>query len=261
MREYVFGIVTAGVLLVAGCKRPGALPVAGSPDDPLALLRAPMADQLRARFSFKVDAARLGLKGSTGGALIVDRPGRLHFAVLGPLGGALATAQTDGARASVELRRQSQHIYADDLAETLQRWMGDDSGVDGLVGLLVGDVPLPAKLSDVRFDQDTATYALLRRGSGTVHVDLSGTPLYPTEVRVEDRSGTEQLRLHYDAPESYDAGVFPSGWALRVPSIDLQLDVRFKSFEALETVPDVFGTDAPDGFSSARWRDVLPAPR
>ncbi|MEM6928849.1 MAG: hypothetical protein AAF602_18060, partial [Myxococcota bacterium] len=55
------------------------------------------------------------------------------------------------------------------------------------------------------------------------------------------------------------AGVLPTGWALRAPALDLSLDVRFKSFEAIDEAPDVFGTAAPDGFSSARWEDLAAA--
>ncbi|MEN0068045.1 MAG: DUF4292 domain-containing protein [Myxococcota bacterium] len=256
MRVMLFGIVTVGTL---GCRKPLPPPVAS--DDPFAALRAPVLDPLRARFSFKIDAPRLGLEGGTGGALIVDRPGRMHFAVLGPLGGAMATAQTDGAGASVVLRRQSQHFWVDSLDATVRGWMGEELGLDGVVGLFVGQVPLPDDPSTLRAaDDGSHSYVRSQPGQGTMMVRLAGEPLHPSEVRIDDANGQERLTLRYGEFRSTDAGRLPKEWSLSVPSMELTLDVRFKSWEPLETAPEVFSTAAPEGFASAEWTGRL-APR
>lgn len=243
-----------GILLIAlaACRKPVPPPVVSG--DALAALQQEVADPLRGRFSFKIDAEPLGLKGSTGGALIVDRPGRLHFAVLGPLGAPLATAQTDGERASIELRRDQQHFWAEAVEQTVRDWTGGELGVDDVVGMFLGQVPLPDSPTDLVDGGETVSYS---RGDA-VTVTLAGSPLRPSEVRIVD-DGVERLRLRYDGWEAFDAGVLPSGWALTVPALELSLDVRFKSFEPIEQAPDVFGTAAPPGFSSASWQAVAGA--
>lgn len=256
MRAVVFGIV---VVASFACRKPSALPSAFDGADPLAALSAPLADPMRGRFSFKIASEPLGLKGSTGGAIIVDRPGRLHFAVLGPLGGALATAQTDGDRASIVIRRDAQHYWADAVEDEVRTWTDGQLGVDGVVGMFLGRVPMPDPAEIESTDDGGLAYE--ERG---LRVKLSGLPLLPEEVRIVESDGTERLTLRYTGFENTDAGLLPTGWSLSVPALELALDVKFKSFEAIETAPDVFGTEAPVGFSSAPWADVaraLAAPR
>ena len=262
-RGLVFVFVIAGAV---ACRRPPPPATQLGGADGLAALREPVADPLRARFSFKIVSAVLGLEGSTGGALIVDRPGRVHFAVLGPLGGALATVQTDGERASIVLRQQDQHIWADDVDGAVRGWTGDAFGADDVVGLLLGQVPLPESPADL-FERNSGTVGYTRSGrgrsSGALEVSLEGSPLRPSYVRIVDGDGIDQLSLRYDGYAAFDAGAMPRGWTLRAPSLDLSLDVRFKSAEPIELAPDVFGTEAPEGFESLRWSELMPveAPR
>ncbi len=251
MRAVVFGIV---VLASVGCRRPVRPLPAGEAGDALSLLRAEVADPLRGRFSFKIASEPLGLKGSTGGALIVDRPGRLHFAVLGPLGGPLATAQTDGERASIVIRRDARHYWADAVEATVREWTDEELGVDGVVGLFLGQVPEPDPAELVATPDGGLRYE--RNG---VQVVLEDTPLRPREVRLVEPDGTERLILRYEGFEVTEAGVLPTAWSLAVPALELALDVRFKSFEPLEVAPEVFDTEAPQGFASARWEDVASA--
>jgi len=255
MRVLVFGIVIAATV---ACRKPTVPPPASEQADGLAALREPVADPLRGRFAFRIESEPLGLKGGTGGALIVDRPGRLHFAVLGPLGGALATAQTDGQRASIVFRRDNQHLWADAVDDTVRGWTGGELGVDDVVGLFLGKVPLPASPADlVQATDGSLSYERSGDdGAGSVLVELEGTPLRPRAVRIVDAAGTEQLAVQYEGFEAFDAGVLPSAWVLSAPALQLQLDVTLKSVEPLDEAPDVFDTSAPEGFSSARWEDV-----
>jgi hypothetical protein len=97
-------------------------------------------DPLFARCTISVDAPSMGRSMSTGCALIVDRPGRAHLAVLGPFGGPLLTAQTDGEGLAVTLPREGLFLQGD-LASELERLTRGNVNVDDLVGALVGDPP------------------------------------------------------------------------------------------------------------------------
>jgi outer membrane biogenesis lipoprotein LolB len=243
------------LLFVIGCSRSLPAPPVESRATVLEAARArPIPERLTGRFSFKVRSEVLDLAGSTGGAIVLDRPGRGHLAVLGPLGGPLMTVQTDGLGVAVALMRDRRHLVAVDAEQVLRETTGGVAGIDDLLGLMAGDVPLDD--AEIR-EQQTLEGGDLRvvlsgpQGTSLVAVldDATATPI---SLEALDAQGKVVLTAAYEAfePQGEGGPLLPTRVAMNVPLLELDLDVRYKTWTQPETVPEVFGLDTPEGFSS-----------
>lgn len=242
-----------GLTLALGCARTLKPEVAArAPSAVLELARArPVADPLQARFSMKVRSRVLQVAGSTHGALIVDRPGQGHFALMGPVGGPIFTLSSDGQGVSVLLPRDGRHLVASDADRVLDEVGGGLLGVDDLFGLLLGVLPL----EEARITRKTPL------PEGRVQVTLAGPEATRLVVTLRTTDGTpESLAVYGDAHapllvaaystfESGDDGsLLPTAVAVEVPRLDLRLELAYRSWKVPDPVPDVFGLGAPSGF-------------
>ena len=180
-------------------------------------------------------------------------PGLGHLAVLGPLGSPLATLSSDGVGLAVDFTRSRRHIVGVDAEAVVREATGGVAGIDGLFGLLIGDLPLDE--ARIKSQEDL--------GEGRVQLALQG-PRKSTLVAVLDAQtgtpvslialGRNQRRLlvaEYEPFEAHDDGHWvPTAVHIEVPQLELSLDLRFKWWKTLEDVPDVFSLDAPDGFAT-----------
>lgn len=249
-------------LFVLGCTRSLPAPPAARPASVLDQARArPVPSPLQARFSFKIRSEALDLAGSTGGALIVDRPGHGHLAVLGPLGGPMLTVQTDGLGLAVAIPKDRRHLVALDAEQVLRETTGGIAGLDDLIGLMVGDLPLDAATVLSEQLQEGGDLAVVLEGpKGTsllaVLDDLQATPV---SLEARDADGKVVLTAAYEpfAPREGDGALLPTRVQLAVPLLELDLDVRYKSWATPDPVPDVFGLAAPDGFTTGLLEDAV----
>ena len=243
------------LLFWIGCAR-GLSPEAPAQDPAsvLEMTRArPIVAAVRARLRLKLRSDALDLAGNTGGALILDRPGRGHLAVLGPLGSPLFTLNLDGLGVAATWPRDREHLVAVDAESVLRDATGGVLGLDDLLGLLVGDLPL----------DDARTRAKRKLEDGLVEVTLVGPsktavtavldPVRGTPVSIEatDRSGVLLIAVSYEPFElDPEVGLMPTALALTLPALELDLDLKFKRWDRLDEVPDAFGLAPPDGFRS-----------
>jgi hypothetical protein len=189
-------------------------------------------DPVLARCSITAHSAALGRSMSTGCALILDRPGRGHLAVLGPFGGTLVTGQTDGADLAVSMPRMGRFLAGDDVAARLAEATGNAVSVDDVLGLLVGDVPPTAGT-----DKDSR-----------VSVDLDEATATPTGLRVIGADGAVVVEAVYGPFAEDDDGTWwPADVQLTFADVGLTLDLTYKSWSTPEPVPEVFGQMAPPG--------------
>ncbi|MBX2801065.1 MAG: hypothetical protein KTR31_25520 [Myxococcales bacterium] len=244
-------------LALGGCPRTPTPEPLGQPDPAQEVLARAQArtvpDALRARFGFKIDSEPLGLSGSTGGALIVDRPGRGHLAVLGPFGGPLAQVQTDGTGLAVLMPRQRQHATALDAGERLLALTEGIAGLPEVVDLFVGKVPLDAeRITATEPTAEGLEITMAGPQDTVVQLVLEPASATPRLVDVMRTDGTSLLSATYGPFQPMEDGTaMPGEASFHVPSLQLQLDVRFKSWTVLEgDPPDVFSLAPPDGFST-----------
>ena len=247
-------------LFVLGCAhqlRP--TPPVDPAADLLAAARArPIPPRLIGKFSLSL--AIPGRDGvSTGGAVVLDRPGKGHVAVLGPLGGPLATLQTDGTGVAVAVSRGHQHFVATDADAVLRDATHGAVTLDDLFGLFVGDVPLDdAQVVGRRALAEGAEVVLQGPDGSTVTLDLARDAT-PRLLRAVDRDGKVELEATY-APFEPLAGtteLVPTELTLELPDLGVEAGVRMKSWSVPDTVPDVFGLAPPDGFTSEPLEDLL----
>lgn len=249
--------------LVLGCTRarqPTA--VADSTATPLEQsLARPVPNRVQGRFSFTVEAEASGFAASTGGVVILDRPGRGHLAILGPLGGPLATLQTDGTGAAVAIARDRRHYVAADADRVLREATHGLVGLDELLGLFVGDVPVEGLKLRSQQPRAAGPYEVVFDGPEGTALALGLDPILATPVSLvgSDAAGGVLLDLRYEpfAPMIAGGPLVPTDFALALPTLGVHLDVRMKSWTVPEPMPDVFGLEVPEGFTSSPLEDTV----
>lgn len=252
---------TLAVVLVVGCvKVVPPLVATAAREDLLATFRArevPARTVARFQIQLQTEARTITLPG----AWVVDRPARGHVALLGPLGGPLATLQSDGVGLSVALSRGQQHFLAERADAVLRDTTGGALGVSDLFGLLVGDPPLDG----------APALAVRSLPDGDVQIDLDGPADTVVSEVVANPAGTlarlvatgadgeVQLTVDYApfAPITEGGPLVPTELTVTIPALKLVANVRVKSWTAPEVVPDVFSLASPPGFTTAPFETLV----
>jgi len=240
-------------------------PLAESPVTVLDLARARAVPQtVRSRFHVRVESTPLDLSGSTGGGLVLDRPGRGRLDVFGPMGSTLLTLATDGEGFSMLVMREHRHVRAAAAEEAVREVTRGSAGLDDLLGILVGDLPFEAaEVEEVTIAADGRVVALLEGPSDTgVEVWLDRTTATPIRLVVRDAEDVEMLSAAYGAFVPTDAGdLLPEEVTLDLPALPLTATVRYRRWEVLETVDDgVFRPEVPEDFSTTPLERLLTDP-
>lgn len=242
------------LLLLFGCAR-GMKPEVPT-QEPAAVLdmaRArPIPDPLQGKFTIKVRSERLDIAGSTNGVIIVDRPGKGHIAILGPLGGPLFTLSSDGVGVSVVLPRDSRHLLALDAETVLEQAAPGLAELDDLFGLLLGDIPVDeARVREVKkLDEERVLVVLEGPDDTVIAVTLRSAVGTPEAIIVQRSTGERVLAATFATFTEVEGALMPSQVAVEVPSLDLRVDLAYRSWRLLDEVPPVFGLEAPPGFTT-----------
>lgn len=245
------------VALVACPGRRPTEPVAGSPESVLQAARARVVpDPLKSRFAIKLRSKPLDLAASTNGGLVVDRPGQGRVDLFGPLGGPLVTVASDGAGLSVMLVSQKKDLVALDAESVIRAATGGVASLDDAFAVLTGDVPFDQ--ADVReLDQmpadDVDHPGLVRArlaGPKQTMVELWLDPANATMVELValDKKGDSVMSAKYDPYELVGTDLMPTRVELYVPSLDLLVETRYKSWEVLAAPPTTLVPVVPDNF-------------
>lgn len=247
-------------LLLSGCARKPAVSATGrTAEDVLELARArTLPDPLQGRFSIRLRSQQLDVAGSTGGAVILDPPGRAHVAVFGPLGGPWYTLTTDGQGLAVVATREQRHYVEDDADALVAATVPGLNDVDELFGLLVGQVPLDDdRVQGLRVLDDQRVMALLD-ASGGLLVSVVLRPEDGTPASLVAQRGQERvLAATFGSFEPAAGSLLPTDVAVEVPGLDLRVDLSYRSWRSPDEAPDVFGLEAPEGFATLPLAPLL----
>lgn len=248
----------AALFLAVGCVRGYTpSPAVDSQDDLIATFRGrAYPEQGVARVQVQLETSERSV--TLPGAFVLDRPARGHFALLGPLGGPLATVQTDGQAVSVVLSRGNEHYLGAHADTVVRDATGGALGVTDLFGLLIGDPPFEgAEERGRRMLADGAVELTLEGPHDLVVTEVVANPAGTlTRLLVSDGEGHVPLRVSYApfAPIETVDGVpgllVPTELTIEIPDLELVATIRVKSWVQPDVLPDVFGLEAPPGFST-----------
>jgi hypothetical protein len=239
----IFALGCTKVLIVA--------PTLGAQADLLAAARVrPLADQVIGRFQLRLETERRSV--TVPAVIVLDRPARGHVAVLGPLGGPMATLQTDGGGVAVALSRGRQHYLSAEADAIVADATGGALTLADLFGLAVGDPPLDSASETSRQVLEDGSLRVVMPGPGGAEVTqvFSGPEGVLDELVVRTSSGEERLRLVYSgyAPITAGGPLVPTDLTLELPPLHVRAELHAKSWTVPDVVPQVFGLAPPDGF-------------
>lgn len=249
----------AAVLLLGCTKQVQPKAAAADPADTLVKARErSIPDPVRTRLQLKVASPTLDLAGSTGGGLVIDRPGKGRLDVFGPVGGRLLTASTDGQGMSILLVSQQRLLQAQDAEVVLQELSGGVAGVDDLLAVLVGDLPLDGvEPSEVRADDQGVHVVLPGPADTSISAVLEPERAVPLSMEGHDAEGTLLLSVTYGEYERVQGRWLPSEVHLAAPAVELTLDLRYQQWAVPTEAPDVFVLDVPDDFATESLEDAV----
>jgi hypothetical protein len=249
-------------LFLAGCpKRPPAPAPVAAPrlaDDALLRELATRAslDPARARFQIKLDSPKLRIVAPPlPGGLIVDAPGQAFLAIQNPVGGPVLTLARDGARVALINSVDRLAVVTEDASALLAP---TGLHLDDAVGLLLGRLPLdPADVTGradvdglVRFTARVSAPAAPGAPSRAVDLtlDVDAATATPRALVARGPDGAVALEATWAPFQVVDGALLPTTLQVWVPSVELRVDVTFKTWERPDPVPDVFHPAAPGSF-------------
>ena len=228
------------VVSIASCrKKPPEIPAETA--QLIEAVRArPVPDQLQARFQIKLRSKPLGLSGTTGGGLQVNRPSRGRIEIFGPIGGSLATLLADGDALAALIP------FARVLAEKVG-------------ALLVGDMPFDAaEVTETRVVDNLVRATFVGPDGVSVEADLDPKNVTPARLVARDAKGSLLLEARYEGWEPLDGQLLPQKVEVDVPTVDLSIVVRYQGWRRPDQLMS-YDTSAPDGFTTLPLLDVVRA--
>ncbi len=216
---------------------------------------------VQARFQIKLRSKPLGVGGTTGGGLQVDRPGRARIEIFGPLGGSIVSLMADGTAFAAWFPKDRRHLLAPDAEALVRDATKGAIGLDELIGLLVGDVPFDAaSLRGLGVVEQEGRVRATFEGPGGVGVtlDLDPATLTPARLVATGADGAELLRVDYEGWLPFVDHLLPAKVDLTVPSYDLTLSLRYQGWTRPEAMLPM-DTAPPEGVISESLVEVIRA--
>lgn len=246
------GLLITALLL--GCRKtPEVIPGPVRPADyVLELARARLTPNVaQARFGIRIRSRVLDLAGSTGGAFVMERPGKLNFAILSPLGGPIVQAVSDNQGLVVLVAKDSKALTAPDAASVLQGLSGGSAGLDDLVAVLIGDLPFDdAKVTrKKRLPNGDAEVGFVGPDKTVVDAVLNPLDGSPRSLKAYGPKGQLILEATYGAFVDQGGQRVPETVAVFVPQLDLTIDLRYKSWKYEESPAQAFSLVPPAGYT------------
>jgi len=170
--------------------------------------------------------------------------------IFGLIGGTLATMASDGAGLVIVLPSQKQYFTALDAEKVIRETTEGAAGMDDVLALLVGDFPMDgARIQSVE-GQTAAGFRVRMEGPAKTVLDVWLDPDRATlrKVQVSNEKHANLLKAEYSPYQMQDGYSLPDEVLLEVPSLELTIELRYKSWTVLDAAPPVFSVPPPEGF-------------
>lgn len=257
----------AAWLILSGCAKPvtPAAPVPApiaqivSRDTPeiagllTALERRAPAARVRARFAIRMRSEPMRLAASTGGGVLLDRPGKGYLAILGPIGNPIVTLAADGVGVAMTDRTHDRFLLEPDAETGLQRLTNGALRLDDLWGVIVADLPVAGRTpAAVRRTGPLVDFDYAAGTDGVVRVTADLRTHLPHALAI--LRGDEELgRVTWTEFAPAAGAPMPGKAIIEVHKVALRVELDFKTWEALDEAPEGLMTvTPPEGF------EVLP---
>lgn len=253
-------LVVGLMLAVVGCKKPLPTGPTLEEDALVKLMRARDVPNISsARLSVKMHSKPLGIAAPPlAGGLVIERPNRAYIVVKDPIGSPVLTITTDGDSAAMMNSRDKEWIVAEDAAMSLGSATEGQISMDDVVSLLLGLVPVGQDMVKDRRESDEGVHLDIEGPGGTsLDVLMDAVNATPRSVTVDDKDGRRLVNATYDPFSMVGESWMPTHLLLEVPSVELKVNVRYKTWKPLETAPDVFKLDPPKGFTVIPMDDYV----
>jgi hypothetical protein len=237
----------------------------GTANDVLAAAAArPVLDPVQARFNIKVQSKPLKLAFSTGGGLIIERPGHAYVAVLGPFGQPQLAANTDGEAVGVTITSEREYLLQENGSALLDEVTEGAVSLDDLLAVLLGAFPIdPEDVDKKEKVEDGVLLHLDTPGNTHTTVTVDGSDATLKHVEVTNASGTSLFSAEYEpylaieSDDGFPPVLAPSEVTVQIPRYEMSIELRFKSWKPITETPDVFRVVAPNGYNVTTIVDAM----
>lgn len=236
---------------LAGCKKPvnpASEPVTSEAFWETLASRSAL-DPARARMSVKIESPERGSP-PLGGGLVTERPGKVYFAVLHPLGGPLLTLTSDGSNIGLMNARGKSWAQVADADTQLSELTGGMFEMDDFVGLLLGEVPLDREaVREETVVGEVFQFQLETPGETSAQIQMDPATATPRRLVVWDKNGATVVDASYEPFADVDGYLMPTVLEVALPSQSMTLTLRYKRWSLSEGGDDSrFAVALPDGF-------------
>lgn len=213
----------------------------------------PVDDILQARFSIKVRSPKLGIVAPRlAGALVISRPDNAWIAVYDPVGSPVVQLASDGERVIFLNSRDREAVVQTAAGDVLGEVTGGRFAMADIVDILLGMLPVD-RLDAVGKEDTPEGVRYTFEGPGGLGIAAWVDPSVGTPLRLEvaGKDGLVSVSASYVSFITTEEGrLMPAGIAVEVPSVELTLDLAFKSWKPLPEPPDLFAPPVPEGYTT-----------
>jgi hypothetical protein len=172
--------------------------------------------------------------------------------VYDPVGSPVIQLASDGDRVLFLNSHDREAVEQRGAGDVLAEATGGRFGMNDIVDVVLGRLPLDRLEARGRAETpEGVRYDFVGPDATKVRTWLDPVAGTPVRIEVDGKDGTTALIATYGPFGPVDeAGVIllPTGLVVEVPSVELTLDLVFKTWKLLELAPDVFAPAVPEGY-------------
>jgi hypothetical protein len=203
------------------------------------------------QFSFAAELPARVIPGVLTGRLVVQQPGHLRLDVLPPVGGQVLIAASNGEHLHVLLPLEYEWWGASDVETVLRDATAAAVGIEDFTELLVGQLPALDGMEPEVLDEGEVGPIVRYTGPEGVQVDveLDRAGYMWRSIEARDGEGTLLLSTVSEGIIHTDDAWYPSKMAITLPTLDIVLKLRYRSWQTLPEPGDVFHVPVPVGYT------------
>jgi len=203
------------------------------------------------QFGFAAELPDSVIPGVLTGKLVVQQPGQLRLDVLPPVGGQVLIAASNGEHLHVLLPLEYEWWGAADVETVLREATADAVGIEDFTELLVGQLPALDGMEPEILGEGEVGPIVRYSGPEGVQVDvqLDRAGYMWRTIEARDGEGTVLLSTVSEGVIHTDDAWYPNKMEITLPTLDIVMKLRYRSWETHPEPGDVFHVPVPEGYT------------